>query len=278
MNPRPILSITEQHQLLDAMIVKNGTHKQFVRGLRNYTITLMMLETGLRIGEVLSLRKKDLYENNRPRKTINLPPELSKNHQSREIPISSRLSEALSTYAGYFTTLQDETHPCFYTTRKGNVQNLTVRQIERDINSAALRSLGRPINPHLLRHTFAAKAAQKLDPSDLQKILGHIHKSSTLCYYSQIRATSPTEPQDINASENPEAPECTHHTSERDSARQSEKYSNTIYTEPEEPSVEKLDQEQPAQIEPPPQPALTPPKPEAKPQSSGQSLHFPQHT
>jgi len=178
-----ILTLAEQNELLDSMLVKNGTIDQIRRGIRNRTICMMILETGLRIGELLKLTRKDIYHNKLPFSTIIIREKVSKNGQTREIPISSRLSEALCDYARYCPSLPDENDPCFYTIRKGVSSNLSVRQVERDIRTAGFRSLHRTVNPFMLRYTFAFNSCKIFMSFDLQRILGLSRNSCIERYY-----------------------------------------------------------------------------------------------
>lgn len=176
------LNVTEQHQLLDALLCKNSPHKSFRKGIRNYLMGCLMLEAGLRVGEVVALTLADLYFNQTPVKTLIVRSEVAKNHKERSVPISLRLNAALEEYQKVHCWLASEpsSHNAF-TIFPSHVP-ITTRQVERIINSAGWKSLGRPVNPHMLRHTFASKLMRLTDMRTVQELLGHSSITSTQIY------------------------------------------------------------------------------------------------
>ncbi len=90
------LNVTEQHQLLDALLNKNAPHKSFRKGIRNYLIGCLMLEAGLRVGEVVALEMSHLYFNRNPVQSLVLTSNITKNHVERIVPISTRSEEHTS--------------------------------------------------------------------------------------------------------------------------------------------------------------------------------------
>lgn len=183
MNETPkTLTVTECHQLLDALLHKQGTKKQFRRGVRNYTIACLMLEAGLRVGEATHLLVSDLWYLSRPVTSIIVRAGIAKNRRERQIPVSTRLSDALKEMARTYWSsnmLPDQDY-AFYRTNR-NIP-LTTRQVERIIRAAAIRSIGRPIHPHVLRHTFGTRLMRKTNARIVQELLGHSSMTSTQIY------------------------------------------------------------------------------------------------
>ncbi len=178
------LTITECHQLLDALLYKQGTQKQLRKGIRNYTMALLMLEAGLRVGEVVQLRARDLYFNCQPVESIIIRPEIAKNKRERTVPVSTRLSDALKEHAGYCGSFNNLFYDRFVFEHRLGETPLTTRQVERIIRAAAMKSLGRPVHPHMLRHTFASKLMRIANARIVQELLGHTQMSSTQIYMS----------------------------------------------------------------------------------------------
>lgn len=176
------LNTTEQHQLLDALLCNNAPHKKFRKGVRNYLIGCLMLEAGLRVGEVIKLFKSDLFFAGQYVKTLVVRPEIAKNKVERTVPVSTRLANALEEFA--------KSNPDFYLhgpnylifSRADLDGSITTRQIERIIRKAAMTALGRPIHPHMLRHTFATKLMRVTDMRTVQELLGHSNITSTQIY------------------------------------------------------------------------------------------------
>ena len=89
------LDVTEQHQVLDALLCKSAPHKSFRKGIRNYLMGCLMLEAGLRVGEVVALKMSHLYFTDEPVQTLVLSPEITKNKKERTVPGSTRLKQAI---------------------------------------------------------------------------------------------------------------------------------------------------------------------------------------
>jgi len=183
MSPAPkTLNVTEQHQLLDALLCRDAPHKSFRKGIRNYLIGCLMLEAGLRVGEVVALEMSHLYFKGKPVQNLVLTSVVTKNHVERSVPVSSRLSCALEEYIREHSFLLEKA--CSYKVFQCNYVSraLTTRQVERIIRNAAIASLGRPVHPHMLRHTFASKLMRVTDMRTVQELLGHSNISTTQIY------------------------------------------------------------------------------------------------
>ena len=176
------LTVTEQHQLLDALLSRNAPHKSFRKGIRNYLIGCLMLEAGLRVGEVVALEMSHLYFNGKPARTLVLTKDITKNHKERTVPVSTRLTAALEEYweeSPWLSGLPtDHKAFCIFMSDKG----ITTRQVERIINKAGWIALNRPVHPHVLRHTFATKLMRVTDMRTVQDLLGHSDITSTQIY------------------------------------------------------------------------------------------------
>lgn len=176
------LNVTEQHQLLDALLNKDAPHKSFRKGIRNYLVGCLMLEAGLRVGEVVQLKMSHLYFNGKPVQSLVLTEDITKNHVERIVPISTRLKNALEEYWTMHTWLNSIEGYAGAWHRPHSHHAITTRQVERIINRAGWKALGRPIHPHILRHTFATKLMRVTDMRTVQELLGHSDIGSTQIY------------------------------------------------------------------------------------------------
>lgn len=176
------LNVTECHQLLDILLCKAGTKKQFRRGIRNYTMAVLMLDAGLRVGEVVQLRPTDLFYGPCAVQSLHVRPEIAKNKTERIIPLSSRLKAAIEQLCSdvWYGSIGSDDRFAFY--QKNTWQKLTTRQVERIIRRAALKAIGRPVHPHMLRHTFATRLMRKTNARVVQELLGHAHITTTQIY------------------------------------------------------------------------------------------------
>ncbi len=149
---------------------------------RNYTMALLMLDAGLRVGELVKLEQDQLYYPKAPVSALTIRKDQAKNKNERTIPISSRLHDAFDQMFRWWWI--HDTAPgaqsAFYSNRCQCP--LTIRQAQRIITAAGKRSIGRDIHPHLLRHTFATRLMTKTSMRVVQELLGHKRISSTQIY------------------------------------------------------------------------------------------------
>jgi integrase/recombinase XerD len=135
-------------------------------GLRDYTLMVFMLETGVRLKELAGIRLHHInFEHNYVRITE------TKNYQERNVPIQSGTVKVLKNYLR--VRGQVDTDFLFLT-----IENtpLTYRQIQKRIahigDMSGVKNVR--VSPHTFRHTFAKMAVQNgANIFELQAILGH---------------------------------------------------------------------------------------------------------
>jgi site-specific recombinase XerD len=146
---------------------------------RNYALVTLLVETGLRVGEVCQLRRGDLEVHDRSGR---VRVRAGKGRKAREVPLNSNARRALR------LNLADrpEPHPedpVFLSERGG--KPLALRTVQATIAELGQRAHIRrlPVTPHLMRHTFALRYL-KHNPGELlelanaagPRVLGH-HRS-----------------------------------------------------------------------------------------------------
>jgi len=156
--------------------------KRQQKQLRNLCITLLMLDCGLRVGEVVQICYTDLYFAGKPVETLFVRNEIAKRAHSRHVPLTRRLKAVLTTWLKIYLVQEFVPAPDLQTNLWLTKRPLTTRTIERIITSAAMTALGIPVNPHMLRHTYATKLMRVTDLRTVQELLGHKHVSSTQIY------------------------------------------------------------------------------------------------
>lgn len=176
------LTISECETLLQYLRCEEGSQKQNLKGLRNQTMALLMLDSGLRCGELKKLKVSDLLFNGKPVSSLVVRPEIAKGHRQRTLPLTNRVRNNLFKMDETWWNTADRynNHYAFYD-RHGS-QPITRRQIERIIKQASLISIGRPVHPHLLRHTFGTKLMRLASSRVAQELLGHKNLTSTQIY------------------------------------------------------------------------------------------------
>lgn len=172
----------EANKLLNELLHHWGTIQQKRNGIRNQLITLLMLDAGLRVGEVVSLLVTSLYIQGEPVHTLQINKSIAKKRAERLVPLTTRIRDAIKIMAEFWWTENRECmmNPAFF----GNdvCKPLTVRQVERIINTASFLAFGREIHPHILRHTFATRLVATCPTRIVQTLLGHKSLQSTQVY------------------------------------------------------------------------------------------------
>lgn len=182
MKPIEILTWQESRKLLDHLFQNGDTPAAQARGHRNLCLALLMLDAGLRVGEVVQLQVDDLWLQNEPVTSIIVRAEIAKKGIERKIPISRRLSTAVKNLSEHYWPHYSlcDTDFAFAGYYKG--RPITTRAVRLLISEAGRVSLHRDIHPHILRHTFATRLMQKTSIRVVQQLLGHTCLASTQIY------------------------------------------------------------------------------------------------
>lgn len=154
----------------------------FLKRPRNYCMGLLMLDAGLRVGEVTRLLVTDVVLNDQPVKAVYISADICKTNTERLIPLSQRTQRAIGVmYHAYWKNIRS-LPVVFAFFRNNSSKPLSCRQVQRIIKRAAMMSLGRAVHPHILRHTFATRMMRVTSTPVVQRLLGHKQLSSTQIY------------------------------------------------------------------------------------------------
>lgn len=176
------ITVPESNELLDELEKTLGTNNERFLGQRNKTIGLLMLDAGLRVGEVVQLQISDLYKYSEPVKALVIRVEISKSKLERIVPLSTRLQFEIKGMAMTWWKHPGEPYDsyAFYNDRPS--QHISTRQVERIINKAGDIVCKRKVTPHTLRHTFASRLMRTCNVQIVQTLLGHQHITTTQIY------------------------------------------------------------------------------------------------
>lgn len=152
------------------------------KAARNILATVLMMDAGLRVGEVVGLWVTDVYFQSQPVSTITVRAAIAKGRRLRFIPVTQRLQAALARFNKEPYLIPDLPDIQRVICQKPQGHGLTTRTIERIITAAGEKTLGRPVHPHMLRHTYATKLLRVTDIRTVQELLGHKNLSSTQIY------------------------------------------------------------------------------------------------
>jgi integrase/recombinase XerC len=146
---------------------------------RNYAILQLMLQSGLRVGEVKNLQSRDIVIKERSGH-VNIVDGKGRKH--REIPLNSIARRALSSYVDTRDNIKPDDF--LFITKRG--KSGTVRALQLLISALSKRAnITRiKVTAHTLRHTFATQFLQA-NPGcliELAMLMGHESIDTTAIY------------------------------------------------------------------------------------------------
>lgn len=146
-----------------------------LKGLRDRAIIELLYSSGVRVGELVSLKMKNLDMRN---KVLNV---MGKGKKERMLPVTKQAIDSIDTY---LTKREGGKTPdsIIFCNLKGI--GLTERGVQYIIDKIA-RACGiyRKITPHMLRHSFATHFLENgMNLRYLQHLLGHSNLSTTEIY------------------------------------------------------------------------------------------------
>ena len=141
--------------------------------IRNLSVIILMWGYGLRIGEVLNLRKKDLSLSG-----IRIK---GKGGKIRVIPMLGKFIIFIRTLEKECPFVLESDQFFFRGKRGGTLQPTIIQKLIRDIRKTLCFSEN--VTPHSLRHTFASELLENFaDLRTIQELLGHSSLSTTQRY------------------------------------------------------------------------------------------------
>jgi len=128
---------------------------------RNYILLLTLWRTGMRVSEIVELKKLDITDGN-------IIVRDSKHHKDRVIPLESELGNLLGLFSDSMKP-RDKLFP------------MSERQVRNIVYKYAPEEL--EVHPHTFRHSFAVYClVNGMNLRTLQKILGHSSLTTTQVY------------------------------------------------------------------------------------------------
>lgn len=176
------LTLDDANKLLAELRCVNCSPGASKVGLRNYTIALLMLDAGLRVREAAQLLQTDLVLNDEPVKAVYVRAAITKTHSERLVPLSQRCQQTIEAMQHLWWKPFKHYDQMYAFFSRESCNHLSTRQVQRIIAAAAEKAIGRPIRPHVLRHTFASRMMRVTSTPVVQLLLGHKRLSSTQIY------------------------------------------------------------------------------------------------
>lgn len=146
-------------------------------GQRDCLILEMLYATGVRVGELVSIKVSDINFSSR---TILI---LGKGNKERIVPYGDYCEEILKLYLkdGYLSLNNQNSPYLFLNARGGKLTERGVRYLLEEIIKKT--SVQKNISPHMIRHSFATHLLnQGCDLMTVQKLLGHESIKATQIY------------------------------------------------------------------------------------------------
>ena len=162
-----ILSPEEVSQLLNFM-PKNAQEK------RDLAIIELIYSSGLRVSETVNTNLGDFEDNK------NFLRVLGKGSKTRLVPVGRYAKNAIDDWIIERDKLSTKDDSLFVNLR-GN--RITTRSVQERLKNIAIMQGLPPVNPHMLRHSFATHLLESSgDLRSIQELLGHSSLSTTQIY------------------------------------------------------------------------------------------------
>ena len=162
-----ILSPEEVSQLLNFK-PKNSQEK------RDLAIIELIYSSGLRVSEAVNSNLNDFEENKNFLRVI------GKGSKTRLVPVGRYALNAINDWMLERDKLSTKDNALFVNLRGSRI---TTRSVQERIKNIALMQGLPPVNPHMLRHSFATHLLESSgDLRSIQELLGHSSLSTTKIY------------------------------------------------------------------------------------------------
>ena len=162
-----ILSPEEVSQLLNFM-PKNSQDK------RDFAIIELIYSSGLRVSEAVNSNLSDFEDNNNFLRVI------GKGLKTRLVPVGRFAQNAIKEWISERKKILTSDDALFVNLRGSRI---STRSVQERIKNIALKQGLPPVNPHMLRHSFATHLLESSgDLRSIQELLGHSSLSTTQIY------------------------------------------------------------------------------------------------
>ncbi len=150
---------------------------------RDFVMVSLCLGTGLRNSELIFLKIENIFPYGVVSNFLNVPALISKSKKDRSIPLHENLRLLLGNFYQWKTTMNEPTGAdSFLFVSKFTHNKLNPRDLQRIVSSISIKSIGRSIHPHVLRHTFATRLLVQSNLRVVQEVLGHKNIQTTQIY------------------------------------------------------------------------------------------------
>lgn len=169
----------EATRLLEAL------QKDDIYSRRDLTVTALMLDTGLRVGEALSVKLAELDSLSG---IINI--RNTKGRRDRTVKMSPNMMLLMTDWLSIRTRMPDRVGEYVFPSRESDM--LSARQYNINLKKhAAAAGIEKRVTAHVLRFTYATSCLNAgMDAASLQHALGHAHIAMSMHYARMYDVTS----------------------------------------------------------------------------------------
>ncbi len=161
---------------------------------RLYSIVELLLQTGIRIGELANLSLEDL-RSSKDKKINYLYIKALGSHESRKVPLNNSAYKAIQDYLAIRPETEDDT---LFVTKNG--RPLLVRNIRTTIDKAFEKAGIKNAKVNDLRNTFIAHhLANGVSLVTVSKLVGHKRLSTTEKYLNLVEGVKPEREKSLKA-------------------------------------------------------------------------------
>lgn len=155
-----------------------------VNNLRWRAMLNLMLETGIRVNEAITLERAELRNDPTKGYFIIILPEKSKNGEMRKIPVPKYVVDYIKEYRNAIQFNPDNNY--VFLSQNGN--KLTQNDVNKKVKEyAKMANVEKNLTPHSLRHTFASYKlnVEHIPSTVVAKWMGHDSKILEKIYFHQ---------------------------------------------------------------------------------------------
>lgn len=175
-SPRRSMRLPEFLPVDEMMDLLRSLPSKGEAGKRDAAILELLYSSGLRVGELVSLRRMDVTLSEG---TVRVR---GKGRKVRVVPAGEKALKALSEYLAERGGEEDDWKGALFRNLRGGA--LSARSVARILDRALERAgIGRHLSPHGIRHSFATHLLESgADLRAIQEMLGHASLSTTQRY------------------------------------------------------------------------------------------------
>ncbi|GAJ20147.1 unnamed protein product, partial [marine sediment metagenome] len=154
-----------------------------LRDTRDFTMIFLALSTGLRCSELVGLFIEDVCPFGQVSRILTVPTRLGKGGKKRDIPLNQDTRDILTEFIRIKGIRQQFTSSDSFLFVSHHTHNpLSSRDFQRIVKNLSIKSIGRAITPHTLRHTYATRLLVHTNLRVIQELLGHAWLNTTQIY------------------------------------------------------------------------------------------------